>query len=88
MTVTVTHFKVGSTASDDGYVHLSFTGGTGCTPVDVNTDASMGKGEITLTIPAGCTSTGAIPVTAELYSNTTSAAIDPPVSAMLNLTIN
>jgi hypothetical protein len=82
VTVTVANFKVGATASDDGYVHLSFSGGTGCTPVDVNTDASMGKGEITLTIPTGCT--GSTSMTAELYSNTTSAAIDPAVSATLN----
>ncbi|MFT3836029.1 MAG: hypothetical protein QM723_03400 [Myxococcaceae bacterium] len=87
VTVSVSHFKVGAMPSDDGFVRLHFGGGTGCTDVDVMTDASMGKGDITLTVPAGCTSSTAIPVDAILVSGTTNAPLDPPVQATLHLTI-
>jgi len=69
-------------------VRLHFTGGTGCTDVDVNTDTSMGKGEINLTVPQGCSAPQAIPVSASLISGTTMMPLDPPVSASLNLSIH
>jgi hypothetical protein len=82
---TVSAFKVGATASDDGFVRLSFTGGTGCTNVDQNTDGSMGKGEISMVVPVGCT--GATAMTATLMNGATMAPIDPPVSAVITVQI-
>ena len=53
--VTVKAFAVGADATFDGYVKVTFTGGTGCdTPALGQTDTSMGKGTINVTIPATC----------------------------------
>ena len=55
-----------STPSDDGYVHLTFANGNAsCTPVDGKVDASQGKGEISINLPAGCGGTNVV-MTAEL----------------------
>jgi hypothetical protein len=54
--VRATGFRVGSGPTDDGYVQLSFTGGTGCAGQTVrgDVDASQGRGEVDLVLPDGC----------------------------------
>ncbi len=92
--VKVSAFKVGTAPSDDGYVRVTFAGGTGCTnPVDGKTDASQGKGEISMNLPAGCTGTN-VQMTATLMSNVdldgnpaTADAIAPRVSTTISVNI-
>ncbi len=48
----VNAFRVGT--SDDGYVKITFTGGSGCDAIDITTDASQGKGELSATLPSSC----------------------------------
>ncbi|MBK7863356.1 MAG: hypothetical protein IPJ65_33100 [Archangiaceae bacterium] len=83
-TVTVNHFKVGAT--DDGYVKVTFTGGTGCTDATGMADTSMGKGEIPVVIPAGCTGTG-ITAKASLV-DINGADLSPAVSSTITITVN
>ncbi|HEX8699505.1 MAG TPA: carboxypeptidase regulatory-like domain-containing protein [Myxococcaceae bacterium] len=54
--VRATGFRIGSGPTDDGYVQLSFAGGTGCAGQTVrgDVDASQGRGEVELPLPAGC----------------------------------
>ena len=54
--VRATGFRVGSGLTDDGYVQLTFNGGTGCAGQSVrgDVDASQGRGEVDLRLPAGC----------------------------------
>jgi hypothetical protein len=90
VTVTVTNFLVGLTATADGIVRLSFTGGTGCTgTVDGTVDTSGGQGQISIQLPQGCTGTN-MTLTATLYDNEgTPQPISPAVSASIgSITIN
>lgn len=65
--VRVTGFKLGSAATDDGYVLLSLSGALGCDGVTVrgDVDVSQGQGEVDLRLPAGCQGSG-IALTATL----------------------
>jgi hypothetical protein len=89
--VQVTNFQVGQTATADGIVRISFTGGgAGCTgTVDGTTDTSGGQGQISIQLPAGCTGTN-MTLTATLYDNqATPQPISPAVSAPITgITIN
>jgi hypothetical protein len=57
--VRVLAFRVGSGNQDDGYVKLTFTGGTGCEGQVVNGQVmgSQGLGEVELLLPGDCTGT-------------------------------
>jgi hypothetical protein len=87
--VDVTGFKVGTMAGDDGIVRLTFPGNANCADIDTNTDASAGKGEITISLASlgsGCT--GAVTMKAMLYDNQgTPQAIAPEVSASITATL-
>ncbi|MBX7116862.1 MAG: hypothetical protein K1X64_21230 [Myxococcaceae bacterium] len=52
----VKNFKIGV---GDGSVKITFTGGTGCTEVNITTDAS-GKGELSATLPEACAGSGVV----------------------------
>lgn len=89
VTVKVTGFKVGATPTDDGYVRLSFTGGNAsCTDVDTKSDPSMGKGEITITLPAGCKSTGGAATMTATLIGANNTPISPPAGSSITATIN
>lgn len=84
--VKVTYFKVGTTASDDGTVRVSFPNGPStCTPIDGTTDASQGKGEILLTLPAGCSGSN-VRMTATLL-DISGQPLDPAVSSSIDANI-
>ena len=89
MKVDVTGFKVGATAAEDGFVRLTFPGNASCADIDTKTDASAGKGNITIslsTLASGCT--GAVTMKAILYDNqATPQAIAPEVSASITATL-
>lgn len=84
--VTVKAFKVGMALPDDGYVRLSITpANANCPDVDVKTDASMGKGDISITIPANCVQANAtMTATLMTFANT---PVLPPVSSALTANI-
>lgn len=84
--VKVDRFRVGSTAADDGYVKVSFTGGTGCPDVSGNVDSSMGKGEIDIVIPVTCLG-ASISARARLV-DVNGADLNPPVSNQITITVN
>jgi hypothetical protein len=85
--VVVTNFRVGAGATEDGYVKVTFTNGTGCTEITGDTDTSMGKGEINLTIPAACMGSTVTMIARLVDFN--GADLVPPVSAAINgITIN
>ncbi len=79
--VRATGFRVGSGLTDDGYVQLSFTGGTGCEGQTVrgDVDASQGRGEVDLRLPAGCSGLG-VYLTATLV-DPSGTPLRPPVSS-------
>lgn len=79
--VRATGFRIGSGPTDDGYVQLSFTGGTGCEGQTVRgvVDASQGRGEVELKLPTGCSGLG-LAMTATLV-DPSGAPLRPPVSA-------
>ncbi|MBI3181955.1 MAG: hypothetical protein HYZ28_07405 [Myxococcales bacterium] len=84
--VKVSAFKVGTAATDDGYVKVTFTGGNAsCTAVDGKTDASQGKGEISMNLPAGCTGSN-VTMTATLYGQD-NQAIKPPAASSITVNI-
>jgi hypothetical protein len=58
--VRVSAFKPGSAPTDDGYVRLTFVGGTGCEGQTArgDVDVSQGLGEVELRLPAGCSGSG------------------------------
>jgi hypothetical protein len=58
--VRVSAFKPGSAQTDDGYVLLSFSGGTGCEGQTVRGDVevSQGLGEVEMLLPQGCSGSG------------------------------
>jgi hypothetical protein len=79
--VKTTGFRMGSGPTDDGYVQLSFTGGTGCEGqlVRGDVDASQGRGEVELRLPSGCSGLG-LSMTATLV-DPSGAPLRPPVSS-------
>ncbi|WP_044186232.1 Ig-like domain-containing protein [Hyalangium minutum] len=79
--VRTTGFRIGSGPMDDGYVQLSFIGGTGCEVQTVrgDVDASQGRGEVDLKLPVGCSGLG-LSMTATLV-DPSGAPLRPPVSA-------
>lgn len=83
--VTVKSFKVGTAATDDGYVKVTFTGGTGCTEAQGQADTSMGKGEINVMIPSTCT--GAVTATARLV-DINGMDLNPTVTSTQMFTVN
>jgi hypothetical protein len=84
--VTVSNFMVGASAGNDGYVQLSFTGGSGCGGT-ANGQAADSSGKVAINIPAGC-SGSAITMTATLV-DINGLAISPSVSASVTgITIN
>jgi hypothetical protein len=80
VTVHVDGFNVGP----DGFVRLTFGGGSGCTQVDATMDPG-GLGDISLTIPVGCM--GNVTLTATLF-DLMSQALPGPVSASITATVN
>lgn len=89
--VDVTGFKVGTNAAagEEGIVRLTFPGSPNCADVDTNTDASGGKGEITISLAGvGANCTGSVTMKAILYDNQgTPAPIAPEVSASITATL-
>ncbi|MBX5484900.1 MAG: hypothetical protein IRZ16_24020 [Myxococcaceae bacterium] len=84
--LSVKNFKVGSTMTDDGVVKVSFANGpSACIDVTISNDPSMGKGELSATLPAGCEGAG-IEMTATLY-NGQGQPIAPAVSATRTVNI-
>jgi hypothetical protein len=79
--VRTSSFRVGSGPTDDGYVLLSFTGGTGCEGQTVrgDVDASQGRGEVELRLPAGCSGLGMF-LTATLV-DPAGTPLKPPVAS-------
>jgi len=72
VTVKVAHFKVGTAVSANGFVRVSFVGGTNCPSVDATIDASMGLGEIDLALPINCAGINVV-MTATLFDQAGSA---------------
>lgn len=85
--VRATGFRVGSGPTDDGYVQLSFAGGTGCAGQTVrgDVDASQGRGEVELRLPSGCSGLE-LRVTATLV-DPSGTPLRPPVSSTRLLNI-
>jgi hypothetical protein len=79
--VRVSAFKPGSAPTDDGYVRLSFVGGTGCEGETArgDVDVSQGLGEVELRLPPGCSGSG-VQVTATLV-DPEGAPLRPAVSS-------
>jgi hypothetical protein len=79
--VRATGFRIGSGPTDDGYVLLSFNGGTGCAGQTVrgDVDASQGRGEVDLKLPSGCSGLSMY-LTATLV-DPTGTPLRPPVSS-------
>jgi hypothetical protein len=85
--VEVSGFNIGTGASNDGVVRLSFTGGTGCTDVTLSTEVPMaGSGELEHTLPAGCTGMGVV-VKAELMKPNGTTPLAPAVSKTTTVNI-
>ncbi|MGA9522257.1 MAG: hypothetical protein WBV82_12375 [Myxococcaceae bacterium] len=80
----VSSFRIGTGASDDGYLKITFTGGSGCDPIDITTDASQGKGEVSATLSPSCA--GAVEMTATLHGKD-NQPIAPVASSRLAVTI-
>jgi hypothetical protein len=87
--VNVKGFAVGmpSDATADGYVKVTFAGGTGCDmPALGQTASTDGKGNVNITIPSTCM--GSVTATAALV-DPTGTPLNPPVSTPgIMLTIN
>ncbi|MFE8599483.1 carboxypeptidase regulatory-like domain-containing protein [Archangium violaceum] len=82
--VRVLGFRVGSGIADEGYVRLTFAGGTGCEPVDGY--VVEGRGEVELQLPAACTGAG-VQLNATLV-DTEGVVLSPPVTSQRTLTIH
>jgi hypothetical protein len=90
VTLTVSHFNVGTSPSSDGIVVLSFSGTpAGCATTVAQGTSADSSGNVTIIVPSTCEGTN-IAVTATLYDNeSTPVPINPPVSAALTgVTIN
>lgn len=85
--VRTTGFRVGSGPLDDGFVQLSFTGGTGCEGQTVRSDedVSQGRGEVEFKLPPGCFGAGVV-LTATLM-DPSGAPVRPSVSSTRTLLI-
>lgn len=87
LTIEVASFSVGTGASDDGQVRLTFTPATNCPAVSISAEVPMkGSGEVEHTLPAGCT--GAVQIRAELVKTDGMTPIAPAVSTTISATIN
>ncbi len=86
--VRVRAFRVGSGITDDGFVRLTFSGGTGCEGQTVRGDVadSQGSGEVELQLPGGCSGTG-VGLTATLV-DPEGQPLNPPVTSTRTLTIS
>ncbi|MCY1079005.1 dickkopf-related protein [Archangium lansingense] len=84
--VRVSFFRVGSNpVEDDGYVRLTFAGGTGCEG-QVPGNVVDAQGQVELLLPMNCTGTG-VELTATLV-DTAGVELSPPVWSKRTLTIN
>lgn len=88
LVVQVGGFSIGTTpGTNDGVVRLSFTGGTGCTDVVLNTEVPMaGSGELEHTLPMSCIGTN-ISIRAELLKPDGTTPIAPAVASTITATI-
>ncbi len=90
--VRVSSFKIGTNTADDGFVRLTFANGSGsCTPVDGNVETGAGTGEVSMSIPAGCTGQN-VTLTATLFQNPppgggAATAVTPPVSSSIQANV-
>ena len=85
--VKVGHFQVGSTVADDGFVRVTFTGGSAsCTAVDGKVMATGGTGEVSLLLPLGCAG-ATVQMTAALV-DPAGAPLAPAVSQGTTVSIN
>jgi hypothetical protein len=84
--IKVNNFSIGTTASNDGVLKLSFTGGTGCTDVVLKTEVTAGSGELEHTLPMACGGTGVM-IKAELLAIDETTPVAPPVSTTITATI-
>lgn len=89
--VDVTGFKVGTNAAngEEGIVRLTFPGSANCADIDTSTDASAGKGEITISLASlGGSCTGAVTMKAILLDNqAVPQPLAPEVSASITATL-
>jgi hypothetical protein len=85
--VLVSRFRLGSAFTDDGYVKLTFAGGTGCEGQEVlgTVDVSQGRGEVDLKLPAGCSGSG-VQLIATLV-DPEGVPLNPPVSSTCSVTM-
>ncbi|QRO01677.1 carboxypeptidase regulatory-like domain-containing protein [Archangium violaceum] len=85
--VQVRAFRVGSGNQDEGYVKLTFMGGTGCEGNVVNGQVvdSQGRGEVELLLPGGCRGSE-VQLTATLV-DTEGNALSPGVTSTRSVTI-
>ncbi len=81
--VKVSHFKLGTTAAEDGVVRLEIVGGTAqcqpATPLVASTEVVQGKGEVLIRLPSDCTGNG-VTLRARLYNITNTQPIAPIVA--------
>ncbi len=86
--VEVAGFSIGNTpGTNDGVVRLTFTGGTGCADVVLNTETPMaGSGELEHALPMACTGAGIV-IRAELLKTDGTTAIAPAVASTTTVTI-
>ncbi|MBL8916264.1 MAG: hypothetical protein JNM17_36525 [Archangium sp.] len=87
LVIEVGSFSIGTGASDDGQVRLTFTPATNCPAVSISAEVPMkGSGEVEHTLVAGCT--GAVTIRAELVKTDGTTPIAPAVSTTISATIN
>jgi hypothetical protein len=87
--VRVLRFRVGSGISDDGYVRLTFAGGTGCEGLVEEGTVVDAQGQMELALPSGCSGTG-VRLTATLMEPKERGGqpVSPPVTSQRTLTIH
>jgi hypothetical protein len=80
---------VGSGISDDGYVRLTFAGGTGCEGLVEEGTVVDAQGQMELALPSGCSGTG-VRLTATLMEPKERGGqpVSPPVTSQRTLTIH
>ncbi len=86
--IEVAGFSIGnSQGTNDGVVRLTFTGGTGCAAVVLNTETPMaGSGELDHALPMACTGTNIV-IRAELLKPDGTTPLAPAVASTLTATI-
>ncbi len=91
LVTSVSSFKVGAGATDDGVVKFTFTSGgnpaAGCPEATVATEVQPGNGEVEYTLPMTCTGTS-ISVRAQLMQPNGAAPVLPDVAATTVITVN